>query len=52
MPNKYASNKVDDQKLHHQNLDGFVANPLVDIHSTSRTLIDGVSPTTQTMPEP
>ncbi|KAJ9709125.1 hypothetical protein PVL29_000877 [Vitis rotundifolia] len=50
MPNKYASNKVDDQKLQHQNLDGFVANPFADIHGTSRTLIDGASPATQTMP--
>lgn len=51
MPNKYASNMVDEQKLQHQNLDGFVANPLADIHGTSRTLIDGASPaTTQTMP--
>lgn len=50
MPNKYASNKVDDQKLQHQNLDGFVANPLADIHGTSRTLVDGASTATQTMP--
>lgn len=50
MPNKYASNMVDEQKLQHQNLDGFVANPLADIHGTSRTLIDGASPATQTMP--
>ncbi|XP_034692719.1 TORTIFOLIA1-like protein 4 [Vitis riparia] len=50
MPNKYASNMVDEQKLQHQNLDGFVANPLADIHGTSRTLIEGASPATQTMP--
>lgn len=48
MSNKYASNKVDEQV--HQNLDGFFANQLADIHGTSRTLIDGASPaTTQTM---
>lgn len=49
-PNKYAGNKVDGQKLQHQNLDGFVGNPLADIHGTSRTVIDGASSTTQTMP--
>ena len=50
LPNKYASNKVDEQMLQHQNLDGLVANQLADIHGTSRTLIDGASPATQTMP--